>query len=66
MITFANISDPDQAQQNVGPDPGPIYSHSDCTVFLKEIVIKVDLNQRISKLQKRSENGPLGIIFYSF
>ena len=32
--TSANILDPDQAQQNVGLDLGPNYSHSDCTVFL--------------------------------
>ena len=66
MITFANILDPDKAQQNVCPDPVPNYSHSDCTLFLEEIVEKVDLKQRFCKLQERSENGPLGIILIAF
>ena len=53
LITFANILDPDQAQQNVGPDLDPNYLT--LKVFIKEFVEQVDFekNQHTTKMHEK-------------
>ena len=44
LITIANSLDPDQAQQNVGPDLDPICLKT-LTVFLKDFFEKVNFEK---------------------
>ena len=48
LITFANSLDPDQDQQNVGPDLDPtIVGFDTLTVFLKEFLKEVGRRQQM-------------------
>ena len=58
LITFANSLDPDQAQQNVGPDLGP-YCLTHCRLHYRNIFfISCIIFLTISKWQKCMQNFP--------
>ena len=59
LITFANSLEPDQDQQNVGPDLDPNCLCS--THFVKELILKKKISRRQGKHEKlpsmqRAEN----------
>ena len=54
LITFANSLDPDQAQQNVGPDLN-LKLFNTLMVFLKEFFIKVDFEKNQQTTKKKHE-----------
>ena len=64
LITFANSLDPDQDQQDVGPDLDPKLFDS-LIVFLKEIFEKVIL-KKVSKQHKHVKNDPACKLFNCF
>ena len=53
LITYANSLDPDQDEENVGPDLYVSKPFDTCIVFLKEFLEKVNFEKKVSRRQKK-------------
>ena len=65
LITFANRLEPDQAQQNVGPDLDPIYFETEM-VFMKEFFKKVDFEKKSAEDKSFPWGQSVNLIFVRF